>query len=394
MLQTARALALATLAVFPLFVWPGAQQPFVTPRLVLLGTVDAVLVVLLLLAGVERPRWRPALAWATAAFVAALAASSAFAPHVRLQAMAIALLPIAWAWLLTWTGLGARRVIDMLVASGTLLSMWALAQFAGFDPLQAAGWHPAVVYGPRMRMYAALGNPNFVGAVLAALLPLAVVVAGRQRQRVVSVLIVVLPVAALAATGSRGAWLGAAAGLGTLALAWRQPSRRVLVLAALLVGAAGVTVVQGSVRALETTVRGRLYIWSVAAPHTGDHPLFGYGPGAVAAQYPRWEAERLRRKLDEDARRYAAPQQHLHNDYLEALIDLGVPGAVAWLCVLTAAGAGSLRAGADSVHDIGGTSGAIAALAVVALVDFPFARPVELFVFWTLAACTAAIQDS
>jgi O-antigen ligase len=394
MLQAARAIALATLALVPLFVWPGGRQPFVTPRLLLLGISDTALAVLVLLARVERPRWPPALAWSTAALVAAFAASSAFSPHVSLEAIAIVLLPLAWAWLLAGTHLGIRRITGTLVVAGTLLSAWTLAQAAGFDLLRAAGWRPAVDYGPRMRMYGSLGNPNFVGAVLAALLPLALVRARRQRGRERSLVVVVLHVAALAATGSRGAWLGAAAGLAVLAWTWRRPAKHMILWAALLLAAGGLAIAFGSTRPISTTIRGRLYIWSVAAPHAVDRPLFGYGPGAVAVQYPRWEADRLRQGVDEDVRRYAAPQRHLHNDYLEALIDLGVPGTVAWVCVIAVAVAGGLRARGDSVHDIVGSGAGVAALAVVALVDFPFARPVELFVFWTLAACTAAGSHS
>jgi O-antigen ligase len=394
MLQAARAIALATLALFPLLVWPGARQPFVTPRLLLLATVDAVLLVLLLLSGVERPRWRPPIAWSTAALVAALAVSSAFAPHVSLEAMAIALLPLLWAWLLTWSRVDVRRISDTLTGSATLVSLWTLAQFAGVDPLHALGWRPAIDYGPRMRMYASLGNPNFVGAVLAALLPLAIVAASRRRRRALAMCMLIVQAAALGATGSRGAWLGATAGLGALAASWRPPSRRVLTVAAVLVAAAGLAVVIGPTRPVATTLRGRFYIWSVAAPHAADHLLVGYGRGAVASQYPRWEADRLRQGLDEDVRRYAAPQRHLHNDYLEALIDLGAPGALAWLCVIVSAAAASLRAPGHSVQDIAGAGAGIVALAVVALVDFPFARPVESFVFWTLVACTTARPDA
>jgi O-antigen ligase len=387
MLQAARAVALATLALFPLLVWPGARQPFVTPRLLLLAASNAVLAVLLLLGRIERPRWPTPLAWSTAALVAAFAASSALAPHVSLQAMATALLPLAWAWLLTWTGLEIRRISNTLIVVGMLLSAWTLAQFAGLDPLRAIGWQPAIDYGPRMRMYASIGNPNFVGAVLAALLPLAVAIASRG-PRSLGIAIVVAFAAALAATGSRGAWLGSAAGVAALALARRPFPRRVLVPAALLLAAVGLALALRPTRPLGETLRGRLYIWSVAAPHAADHPLVGFGPGSVAVRYPRWQADHLRQGLNDDVRRYAAAQRHLHNDYLEALIDLGIPGAAAWLSVIVTAAVAGLRAQGNSVQDIGGAGAGIVALAAVALVDFPFARPVELFVFWTLAVCT------
>jgi O-antigen ligase len=101
--------------------------------------------------------------------------------------------------------------------------------------------------------------------------------------------------------------------------------------------------------ALET-LRGRLYIWSVAAPHALAHPLTGGGPGSFVVHYPEWEAERLRAGADEDARRFAAAQRHAHNDYLEVLVTLGPLGLAAWLAVAVAA-LGGLRSRAAPGED-------------------------------------------
>ena len=73
---------------------------------------------------------------------------------------------------------------------------------------------------------------------------------------------------------------------------------------------------------------------------------------------------------------------HAHNDYIEMLIELGPVGLGAFLSLC-----GMLIWGARrSLHDAHsrGAWGGVAALAAVALVDFPFHRPAEWALYWML----------
>jgi O-antigen ligase len=238
-----------------------------------------------------------------------------------------------------------------------------------------------------MRVYASLGNPNYVGAFLAAVLPLAFAAALDPPRRRSDLLCLALVVLGIAATGSRGAWLGACAGSAWLVLAGPAADRRRALGVAVAVIAVGAAVALGPARGLAETTRGRVYIWTVAAPHLLDHPLTGRGLGSFEVAYPAWEAERIERGVDRDVRAYATAQRHAHNDYVERLSDLGVPGLVAWMAlaasVLLAPRPGG-RAASDSRLAAAAAAG-IAALAAVSLVDFPMQRPVERFTWWTLA---------
>jgi O-antigen ligase len=124
------------------------------------------------------------------------------------------------------------------------------------------------------------------------------------------------------------------------------------------------------------------YIWSVTAPHLLAHPLTGWGPGSFQVTYPGWEAERIERSVDADVRAYATAQRHAHNDYVERLSDLGVPGLAAWVALV---GWVLLAGGRQTDRMPMAAAAGIAALAAVSLVDFPMQRPVERFTWWTLA---------
>jgi O-antigen ligase len=104
--------------------------------------------------------------------------------------------------------------------------------------------------------------------------------------------------------------------------------------------------------------------------------------------YPVWEVERWRnggaRELEPA---FAGAQDHAHNDFLEFLTDYGIAGLTAWLAALAAIlGFAWRHARGEKSPLLFGVSAGIVALCGVALVDFPFQRPTEVFFFWSLAA--------
>ena len=376
----ARVVALTTIALVPLAVWPGTPEPFTRPRIALLAVAVALVAVALVLARRGWPGVPRSIEWSAAGFAGALAVSASFAPVVSPVAVVLPVLGVAWAVTLRWVAPEPRQIALVIVAGASIVASWALLQFAGLDPLQAAGWLPARAYVARMRVHATLGNPNFVGAYLASVLPLAAADLLPRRVRLVAFGLILL---GIAATTSRGASLGAVAGM--MAFTAARPSRRsrAALFATLLVAALVVSVGGGGTRSIEDTSRGRWYILSVAAPHLLERPLTGFGPGSMALLYPGWEMERWSAGgIDSDVRRYAAAQRHAHNDYVELLSDLGVPALVSWLLLTAAVVAAGMngRAVAGSAAAAG-----IIALSTIALVDFPLQRPVEVFTWWTLA---------
>jgi O-antigen ligase len=221
------------------------------------------------------------------------------------------------------------------------------------------------------------------------MLPLSIAWQADGRRPVGTRVVPVLHAATLAATGSRGAWLGAVVGVAIFSVG-RPTTRVAWAPAAALLATVTAGVLLAPTRAIADTLRGRLHIWTTAAPHALDHPLVGAGPGSFATRYPAWEAERIATGvLDPASRGYVAAQRHAHNDYLEFFVELGVPGLVIFPALLAAAIAWGLRHSEGSVQDLRAAAVAgLAALGAIALVDFPFQRPVESVTWWTLLAMT------
>ena len=138
--------------------------------------------------------------------------------------------------------------------------------------------------------------------------------------------------AGLAATYTRGAWIGFAAGV--LALGPVMRRRRGLLAAGFLV--VGVVVMAGPQHLRErvvtmtdlddVTVKERIYMWRSGIAMWREHPWLGVGPGGVKREY----------------RNYAQPEAlmkrtgHLHNSPLQILVELGVAGLLAWLWIWAA----------------------------------------------------------
>lgn len=289
-----------------------------------------------------------------------------------------------------------------IAGAGTGLALVAGLQALGVDPFRWLGWagdHP----GERMRIYGTLGNPDFVAAYLGASLCVTVgeaVSAERLRARGGWIAAAGLQLCALAAARSWGSLL--ALGAAALSLLWsRRPTPKAvparglglrwgLVLGA--VAAGGLLLLSVSGRSPGTALAGRRYLWGVAAPHVLDAPVFGQGPGSFEVLWPLWEAEYWAAREDSaDKERFAAPQDHVHLDYLEWLLELGLVGAAPRLLLLLWA----VRAARHS-PDVRGRAvlAALVALAARALVDFPLARPAELCLFGVLLAAGAAPQVS
>jgi O-antigen ligase len=256
-------------------------------------------------------------------------------------------------------------------------------QYAGADPLRWLGWIPETFSNPRMRVYGTLGNPDFVAAWCAGTLPLIVTSAAERRGAgVLHALARWTPVAlhlgAMLATGSRVFLLALpAAALGVL-VRRAALNKWWLAMAAAFVAAA---VWLSPARPLGATIDGRLYLARVAASGWRHVPLTGHGPGSFETQFARRQVEWLREHPRERAgAEFAGAVDHAHNDYLEMLIELGPVGLGAFFALGGLLAWGAHRVGRDR-QALAAWSG-VAALAAVALVDFPFHRPAEWALFW------------
>jgi O-antigen ligase len=108
---------------------------------------------------------------------------------------------------------------------------------------------------------------------------------------------------------------------------------------------------------------GRLALWRDAMDMFGAYPLFGHGFGTFRWTYPEYESIRP-----------DTPAQYAHNDYLQALIEVGIVGTVLLLWLLFACwrvAVRNFRSSDPLISGIGlGTMGALTAVMLQEFTDF------------------------
>jgi O-antigen ligase len=315
------------------------------------------------------------------------------------------------AWLLADTRESRRKVVLLLLAVGALNALYAVVQAVGKDPMP---WNQ----GFNGRAMGFLGNPNFLGGHLALLWPLSLALAldgrGDARARSYRWLLAGLLGLGLLLTQTRGAWAGAAVGLGFLAWALmrRAPGLLARRRGPLLAGLALALVFGGLSVATQPQLRARLasvlsgkdveasrraFLMRKSAQLALRWPLLGVGPGNFRILFPSVQVQGLA-PADYAAQPYVL-SEHSHNDLLQMAADAGLPAALAWLSLLILCGLALWRrsspaAGARSQPEsllILGALASLIALNVHGLANFPFLiLPTEASAFVLAALALSA----
>jgi putative inorganic carbon (HCO3(-)) transporter len=311
---------------------------------------------------------------------------------------------------LNWTLLGLIFGIVLLIGLIVLGTQWKgkvplLNQLSGLFP-QAITNVPGAPEG---------FSANEIGGTLTwvMLLPLSILIglwsATRSRfvaKSIVSLLLIGLTLiltALIVLTQSRSAWLGAAAGIGVAIFAIGRISR-VIVIGGLIV-LIGAVLVIGPARLFseitdsptpqfgtlfEPKTEGRTEIWSRALEGIRDFPYTGLGMNTfrylLPIMYPPFTI-----RLDIDL-------AHAHNEVLQAALDLGLPGAIAFISLhLIALGlaVNTLKRTATGLQrwvTIGALAG-LAAHAVYGLTDAVALGAKPGIFFWILLGVLAAANQ-
>lgn len=220
-----------------------------------------------------------------------------------------------------------ETLLDALLMAGVVILIFGYVQMA--VSLGQGGGIP--------RLVSTLGNANALGAVLVVLLPLVCVRAWMVKAfipRAALVIYAVLTLALLVMTGSRGAYLGAFAGLallgGLLAFQAGRWARRAILAAGgglILVGA-GLAVFL--VQSLNAPGRGadlRTFIYEAAWQVFTTQPLTGSGLFTFGAELMRIESSPP-----------AQVHSHAHNVVLHIMAELGLPGLAMLILTLALGG--------------------------------------------------------
>jgi len=272
------------------------------------------------------------LAWATLSFAWAFSPSTALGGAGR-YALNMMLLPIGFA------AMRERRHVAWVLAAYVVGA--ALSAVYGFATSSATGFSG--------RLTGSIGDPNAEATVLAASIPLLIGVVGMfrpsARTKLVAIVVGIILFAGLFSTVSREGLVAlAAVMIGAVVFGGRWRGRAAALLAIGVCVTVGYFFVLAPLAARQRVTMadtsGRSSIWTVAWRVVEAHPVLGVGndnfilvegryvnqPGAVLATY------------------IIGNPRVVHNAYLEALADLGIPGLLTLLAVLALSLGAGVRA--------------------------------------------------
>ena len=304
-----------------------------------------------------------------------------------------------------------RRLLFLLAvaAGGTLVALYAVAQWAGLDPI----W-PAI---PRDRVFSTIGQANALAAYLVLTIPVALALGGRPglgRLAVAGVVIVML--AALAFTLSRGGYLGlltAAIAMGAAIALWRRPllTRRHALIGVLvgLVAVGSILAIPGARAAAERVAQRALLtadlsesstqikfdLWAVGVAIAADHPLVGVGHDSYVLVFDDYRDNVLPVGRAEQMARFRPESPH--NVYLGWAVGAGLPALAAYLTIVAIA-VRRLIIGLRVIEEPRAWLLAAALFAAVCghlVTDFFMtAETTGSLLFWTLLGISAALFET
>lgn len=334
----------------------GLLPPHVIPELAAPVALGALLLIVALRGSGRMRAPGPGVAWPLAALAVVLGLSVA----LSLQPLASIRVVVTWlgaaVTFVAARSLGpeaeARRTARTIVLAATLLAALGIYQSTiAFPGAAAIGGGPAAEGSPPSsaklaeargaefrrlesgRAVGTLGFPAALASILILSMPLACAAAlgSRGVPRVLWMLAALFQGLALLATRSIGGAGALVAGAGLASAAWTEipARRRRVILLVVLVTAALVAAPRlpgsGDLSAGRSAAL-RLENWRACASMIAAHPMLGVGPGNFGLALPAH-------------RTWASNEtQHVHNSFLEAVSDAGLPIAPLLLLALAAFG--------------------------------------------------------
>lgn len=360
-------LAVALLVAVPLAFSTLVYTRYSLPKFVILLVGSSVLTLLLVLsttrfriAGTVLLRSR--LVWIAYLYIAAVGASTIFgvAPLASLfgtlnfmgliTRLCFLIVLIA---LITGIGTSEKRLYAAvwgIAATGFLVAAYGVAQSFGIEPFVSRNLYtftsPA---GPLVRVSATLGHSNYLGNFLLYTTPISVglALARRGRLRLFAIAAAALSVVAIVFSGTRGAWIGIAAGGVTFALFEMKSGATarvrghpaafagallLAVLLALIVLMSPASRSAGErMKALVsegTSSSGRMLLWRDSLRMVPSFSLFGCGPEGFRKAFLGFKSKELAQLSPK------ANNESPHSAYLDVMISHGIAGAALYAAMI------------------------------------------------------------
>lgn len=218
-----------------------------------------------------------------------------------------------------------------------------------FGLLQRLGLAEIAGYGVEREPVSTLGNLNVASewTAVAAMATAVLLPRCTGRARTVAMAALALAAAYLVVDGSRSGLIALPIGLVLLAILRRREQPWPPLLLALLGGLVGMVLAAATAQPAPadaaaadaerqrstSTLQVRLEIAKGTTRLFGESPIFGHGPGQFAIHYPRFRSQD-EIELSSHSRAFATEVRTAHDDWLELLVDGGLPALVLFAVML------------------------------------------------------------
>lgn len=292
--------------------------------------------------------------------VGELTVSMAWSEH----ALPLSIAPLVASAALAWALTGLPRASVALMGARVAMLVGVISSASAI----ASRWSGSKPHGGH-------GNPDWLGLVLVAALPLIIAHAARIRgaERWLAALAVAVAAVGLLLSGSRSAWAGGAVAAAVMLRGrWRA--------GAIFAAALGAALVVWRTDFGEA-FGGRVWIWQNALDAALDRPLLGVGTGRFAFAFLDAQGAALAPMPLDHASVTFVNAQSAHDDWLHLFVEGGVAAPLLALAALASA-AWQLR---DSHR---GAAAAVVAVAVSGIGDVALLQPgVLVLVTFAFAGC-------
>lgn len=275
----------------------------------------------------------------------------------------------------------AAALLGPIVIGGSLMGLWAIYQLI-HPPIIEEAWTDPTTSGTLVRVFASMGNPNYLAEYMALYLPLGLALWLQNEKRQIELALPLgLMALALLLTGSRGGWIALVLALGLFVLLRFRRWAILGVPAGLgLLLVAPPWVLQRLASAFnlaDSSNNYRVNVWRGVSAMLGKFWALGTGPGAEVF-FKGYQEFMLP----------AARAAHAHNTYLQVFAELGIFGIVAVLWVLLVLIRRTFTVGSSPRRPllIAAVPAAIFGMLFHGMVEYIWYNPKLLFAFWAVAA--------
>jgi O-antigen ligase/Tfp pilus assembly protein PilF len=365
-------LSMSLLILVPLALSTSVYTKYVLPKFVILLVGSSALLLLLTMiffsAGAHSNPFRSSLTKIVSLYLIAVAVStlfgvapvtSLFGSHFNYMGLITRIcFFIFFIALIVSIGASEHRLqttLWVVSAAGFLVALYAVVQSLGFDPFVSRSVYTfASPEGPIVRVSGSLGHSNYLGNFLLYTTPVSAGLAfvARGWPRLFAIMTTLLSMAAIAFSGTRGAWIGIIVGVGVFAFLELRgattgfiPTRNrraifaaAAISAALLVSIVAISPASRSIikraRALMTegvSSSGRALLWRDSLKMVPSFAIIGCGPEGFRKVFPSFKSKEL---ADLSPK---SNNESSHNSFLDAAISYGLPGAALYGAIIALA---------------------------------------------------------